>query len=99
MSILIPILGITAGIVAIISSAYVKVRKIELQKTLNGQNNHDKKYLEDKIQTLTFENTDLRKRITNLESIVASKEWEFLLPPHSENLSNQEKANILAKKL
>ena len=99
MSILIPLLGITAGIIAIISGSIIKIKKIELQKTLHNQGNHDNKLLENQVKTLTLENTDLQNRISNLESVVASKEWEFLLPSNKENLSNQEKASILAKKL
>ncbi len=97
MVFIIPILGITAGIIAIIGGIYIKSKKLDLQKI--QQNPKELEKLADEIQRLHLENESLKKRIHNIETIATSKEWEALPSALDHEIDTEEKAAILAKKL
>lgn len=98
MGILIPLFGIGAGIVAIIAGAYLKSKQIGLEKIRLEREITDKD-LETKLKKLGAENAALQDRISNLETIIVSKEWESLLPAHQEKLDGQSKVKAIAEKL
>ena len=97
MGILIPLFGIGAGIIAIISGAYLKSKKIDLEKLRLKQESSDQN-LEGKLKKLSAENEALQDRISNLETIIVSKEWDTLLsaPKNNDNESN---VRAIAEKL
>ena len=74
MEIMIPILGILTGMVAIISSAYVKVQKMKME----GLGNGEKQQLLNKISALEQENAQLKSRVENVETIVGGIDLEIL---------------------
>jgi uncharacterized protein YlxW (UPF0749 family) len=74
MEILIPIFGILTGMVAIIANAYVKVQKMKTEGLSNGE----KQILLNKINQLEQENTQLKSRVENVETIVGGIDIEIL---------------------
>ena len=74
MGVLVPILGIIAGIIAIIASAYIKVQKMKIE----GLNTGDGKLLLDKVNLLEKENIQLKERVSNMEIIVGDIDIDFL---------------------
>lgn len=98
MGILVPLFGIGAGIVAIISGAYIKskqigLEKLKLERQLTAEN------LEAEVKKLSAENEVLQDRISNLETIVVSKEWESLVSDPNNKLDKPGKVKALAEKI
>jgi hypothetical protein len=74
MGVLVPILGIMAGIIAIIANAYVKVQKMKIE----GLGTGDGKLLLDRINQLEKENAQLKDRVGNMEIIVGDIDIDLL---------------------
>lgn len=74
MGILVPILGIMAGIIAIIANAYIKVQKMKIE----GLNTGDGKLLLDRVNQLEKENAQLKERVGNVEVIVGDIDIDLL---------------------
>jgi len=97
MPILIPILIFSIPIVAILSNAYLKAKKLELSKGISGLSlseieefitlKDDVEILRNHNLLLEEQNKQLASRLENIEVIVANPEYEQKeLPPISDEM-------------
>ena len=91
------ILIFSIPIIGILTHAYLKNRQIELQN-LKKLNDDEKQKLVEQVTQLLGKNQQLQERIENLETIITSKDWDFL-PPASDTRSSEQKAKDLAKRI
>jgi hypothetical protein len=96
------VIGILSSIpiVAILSSALIKIKKMELEK-LDRAKQTDVELMQ-VVKALSKENADLKKRIENIETIVTLGEpqnasFQQPLPQHNEIQKLAEGGNEIAK--
>jgi hypothetical protein len=94
----------TVPIVAIISNAIIRYRKIELEKSpISDISSELSGVIKDEFSRLRKENGEFRKRLENLESIVTSSVWDQKTrgtnAPHASTLTDTEQAEWLAKQI
>jgi hypothetical protein len=99
MGIIIPILGILAGITAIVSNAWLKSQKMKLE---NGGGMDSKKMnrLLAEFENSHQENIELKERVNNLEAIISGMDKEILqLHSHTKQADYAKEMAELVKKM
>ena len=76
---LITVIALCIPVVAILSNAYVKVKKMELEHMASSESYRAVQELEEKVTRLQDENSLLKERVLNIETIVAEPDWELLI--------------------
>ena len=99
MGILIPILGILAGITAIVSNAWLKSQKMKLENG-GGMNSKKMSRLLAEFENVHDENLELKERVNNLEVIISGMDKEILqLHSHTKQADYAKEMAELAKKM
>jgi len=91
---IIAILALSIPVVAILSNAYVKIKKIEFEQNTQSFNKEQLDQLMNQFEDLQQENELLKERLSNIETIVAEPDWEQLLL-HGTEAEKREKSGRL----
>jgi cell division protein FtsB len=71
-------LAILIPIVAILSDTYIKAKKLELEKLYGKGKYKELEVLQKEVERLSQENTQLKERMQNIETIVTFPDWEMM---------------------